>query len=120
MNPQNIDPDKVFHKLFKAGEEWANADEKARKMEKVKDSMLSEYKIKYIKAENGITNALAETKALADPEYKAFIEGMVIARGEANRARVKYEAAKDWFEALRTQASTLRQEMSMSNGNFNN
>ena len=56
---------------------------------------------------------MADTKALADKEYEKYIESMCRLRGEANRAKVKYDAAKDWFEALRTKAATLRAEIGM-------
>jgi hypothetical protein len=62
----------------------------------------------------GSSVARAEAEAKASPAYQEHIDGMVAARAAANRAKVKLDAARAWFDAWRTQESTKRAEMHMA------
>jgi hypothetical protein len=52
-----------------------------------------------------------ERLALGSKEYREFIKNMCIAKGEELRSKVKYECARDYFEAGRSQESTEREKM---------
>lgn len=109
----NIDPDEVFHRLCKMGDEWVAANAKARLLEDCEKSELSQ--IVQEKLEKGAkSNADAESRARADQRFIDYIHRKVEARRAADEARVKYDAAKVWWEAQRTVAATLRQEMRMT------
>ena len=109
----NIDPDYVFHKINDAGQEWVCLNAKAKLLEDCEKSELSQIIQEKIAA-GASSNAEAEHRARADQRYRDYIKNKVEARQLAEEARVKYEAAKTWWEAMRTQAATLRQEQRMT------
>lgn len=106
-----IDPTEIYKRLLEAGMEWADADEAARLLEKSRESVLAEVIQEAVAKEPSISQAAAKEIALASKRYRDFVHEMCAAKGAANRARVKYDAAESWFEALRTKAATLRQEL---------
>lgn len=113
QNPLGIDPDEVFHKLLNAGNEWVAFNAKAKLLEDCEKSELSQIVQEKLK-QGASSNAGAENEARADSRYREYIERKTEARKQADEARVKYEAAKTWWEAKRTVAATLRQEMRMT------
>lgn len=108
-----IDPDAVFHKINSAGDEWVQLNAKAKLLEDCEKSELSELVLQYL--ENGAkSNAEAEAKARADQRFKDHLAKKNEARRLADEALIKYKAANVWWEATRTQAATLRQEIRMT------
>lgn len=107
----HIDPQEIYNRLYQAGADWADKDEAARLLEKTKDSVLAQLTQQVVAAEPGISMTQAKMQAEASKGYRDHIEAMCKAKGEANLARVKYDAAQAWFEGLRTKAATLRQEL---------
>lgn len=106
----NIDPEKIYKKLYQAGTEWSTAHTTACLLEEAQKSMLSTIVCQNL--EKGAKSVSeADIRAKASQEYKDYIKGMVMARGVANDYKVRYDAAKVWWEAQRTMAATLRQEL---------
>ena len=103
-----LDSDRTYEALISAGEAWADADAAASLLEETKKSVMA----KLINESEGSVNA-REYKALADPEYRKHIEGMVTARKVANKCRVRYDSAKVLAEMRRSEESTRRAEMTM-------
>ena len=104
-----LDPDRAFQAIVDAGEAWAEAEAAAALLEETRKSVLAK-----LMNESPIASiAGKEMTALADPEYKKFVEGMVQARKVANKARVRYDSAKVLAELRRSQESTRRAEMSL-------
>ncbi len=58
-----------------------------------------------------MTEAKLERLARGSKEFREYIKNMCIAKGEELRARVKYENARDYFEAGRSQEATEREKM---------
>ena len=108
----NIDPQVIHDKILEVGEAWAEADKQANIAEDAYKHTLNE-KIQLIRNKPGESIAMndAESRARASEEVRNAAQRRSEARGEANAARVRYDAAKIWFEAMRTKAATLRQEM---------
>ena len=105
-----IDPKEIYQRLESVGLEWSEAHAKAELYAESQKSELADIALEYL--DNGSKSmAEAETRARADDRYKKFISDMVGHRKAANDAKVRYSAAQAWFEGLRTQAATLRQEM---------
>ena len=102
-----FNPDEILERLRIAGEEWCDLDAAANALEETKKTLLAEM---LLKAESG-TVAKREPQAHADPVYRLHITNMVLARKEANRARVRYDTGRIWAELKRTQESTKRAEM---------
>lgn len=98
-----INPQSIYEKLAKLGEEWARANYAADILEEVKKPELARLMSKH----EG-TQAAKEQLALADPIYRAHLTNMCEARREANIAKVKYDSARMWAELMRTQAATER------------
>lgn len=102
-----MNPDEIYNAIIKAGEEWADAEAAASLLEETRKSVLAR-----LMNESAIASLGGkEMVALADHEYKAFVEGMVTARKAANKARVRYDSAKVLAELRRSQESTRRAEM---------
>ena len=102
----DFDPEAIYQKLSEAGEEWADKDAAANLLEETKKTLLAEL----MQGFQGST-AERERNALADAAYKLHLTNMVSARKEANRARVKYDAARVLAELRRSQESTRRMEV---------
>ena len=108
-----LDPDEIFHRINNAGQDWVLLNAKAQLYEDSEKSELSSL-IQEMIANGAGSNVEAEHRARADQRYKDLVREKVEARKEANEAKVKYEAAKVWWEAQRTVAATVRQEMKMT------
>lgn len=102
----SFDPDKAFDALLKSGEDWADKQAAAELLEEAKKSVLA----KLMLEAEGTTQGQREMYALADPQYREFLEGMVSARKAANKARVRYDSAKVLAELRRSQEATRRAE----------
>jgi hypothetical protein len=102
-----LDPDKAYNELVSAGEAWADADAAATLLEETKKSVLA----KLMNESTSASIAGKEMFALADPEYRKHIEGMVAARKAATKARVRYDSAKVLAELRRSEESTNRAAM---------
>jgi hypothetical protein len=102
-----LNPDKIYHELVAAGDDWADKDAAANLLEEGKKSMLAQLTLSNMDG----SRIEAETKALASHEHQEYIAGMVEARKQANKANVRYKALQTLAELRRTQESTRRQEM---------
>ena len=105
-----FDPDKIYHNIVTAGEEWADKEAAAELLEETRKTVLAELV-------NSIPSAMSmaarESQALADAAYRLHITNMVVARKEANKARMRYDAVKVLGEMRRSQESTRRAEMNL-------
>lgn len=109
----DIDPDQVFHRINNAGHAWVELNAKAKLLEDCEKSELSQ--IIQDKLRTGASShAEADSRARADQRTIDYIHRKTDARKAADEAKVTYEAAKTWWEACRTKAATLRQEMKMT------
>ena len=104
-----FNPDEILERLRIAGEEWCDLDAAANALEETKKTLLAEL---LLKADAG-TVAMREAQAAADPAYRLHVTNMVVARKEANRAKVRYDTAKIWAELIRTRESSRRAEMGL-------
>lgn len=109
----NINPELIYKRLDEVGQEWVKAQAKADLLTEATKPELATLTMEFI--EQGCKSmAEAETRARATEAYKAHVKAMVDAKEKANECKVRYAAAQAWFEALRSQAATLRQEMKMT------
>lgn len=104
-----MEPEKIHAALVQAGEDWADAEAAASLLEETRKSVLAKLQLD---AESA-TVAGKEMLALAEPEYRKHVEGMVQARKTANKLRVRYDSAKVLAELRRSQESTRRAEMNL-------
>lgn len=108
-----INPDEVFHRINNAGHEWVHKNAVATLLEESYKSELSTWALEYL-SDGAKSQTEADSKARACDRAKTYIKQMCAAREAANEAKVTYEAAKTWWEATRTKAATMRQEMRMT------
>jgi hypothetical protein len=101
-----IDLDEAEHELIMLGDDWADKHAAATLLEETQKTVLSQVTLRYRPDTKSKTDA--DTQALADAEYVDHIHRMVKARKEANRARIRYEAAKTKIELARTNAANDR------------
>jgi len=96
----------------KAGEEWANRYETWLQLDSDEKSFLAALMQDIKKTKEGkVSVAELEMEARASTQFREYLKGLSIAKGEELRAKVKYENARDWFEAARSQESTEREKM---------
>lgn len=113
----NIDPQVIYEKILKAGHDWATAKMQADIAEDAFKEELNEeiQRIRNIPGEK-ISMAEAESRARIAESVKAAALRKNELRGVENKLKVSYMAAQLWFEAMRTKAATLRQEMKSLGG----
>lgn len=105
----SFDPEQVYNRIVKAGEDWAEKEAAASLLEETRKSVLA----KLMNEAPQTSMAGKEMLALADDTYKGFVKGMVEARHAANKAKVRYDSAKVLAELRRSQESTRRAEMNL-------
>jgi len=104
-----LDPDKVYDALVRAGESWSDAEAAASLLEETRKSVLAK-----IMNESAVASiAGKEMQALASEEYQEFVDGMVKARAAANKARVRYDSAKVLADLRRSAEATRRAEANL-------
>lgn len=112
-----MDPNELVSTVENLGIEWANADEEANLLEEVKKTLLAKF-ITEIQAQpaggKSVPMNMAETRAMARPEYKEHLEAMVRKRAEANRLRVRYDSGRVKIELLRSLLANERAAMQIS------
>lgn len=101
-----FDPDRAYHDMVRAGEEWADAEAAAQALEETRKSVLAKLMSERAEAALGAK----EMQALAHEDYRRHVDAMVAARKIANIKRVRYDCRKVLAEMRRTQESTRRAE----------
>lgn len=104
-----IDPQRVAAHLERLGRAWAQLDAAAKALEKTTGTVLAQITVSLI--DGGTKATEAKLRATASPEYEDHINAALVARSEANMAKVRWEAGKAGFEAMRTAEATHRAEM---------
>lgn len=102
----HFDPDRIFASLEEAAEEMVQAEYQARRLEEIGDILLGRLILKAI--QEGRPATVAQKAAKTYPEWETHIEGLLIARQRADRAKAKYKDLLILSEARRTQESSLR------------
>lgn len=108
MNEQPFDPEKIYHNIVTAGEEWADKEAAASLLEETRKTVLAEL---VNSQPSAMSVAARESCALADPAYRLHVKNMVGARKAANVAKMRYDAVKVLAEMRRSQESSRRAEM---------
>ena len=90
----------------KAGQAWAVADEKYFLLDETKKSVLADL-INDLDDSN-TSEAKLERLARSTKAWRGHIAALSIAKGEALRAKVRYESCIAWYEAERTKEASQR------------
>ncbi len=100
------DPNHIYHGLEAAAEEWTQAQLVADQLEKHGEILLSRMMLEAKDSGNAI--GICKEVARARPEWQVHIQGEVIARNAAQRARAKYSNYQALASARQTEESSRR------------
>ena len=106
MTDNHYSPERIFVALEDAAEEWANAQLQADQLEKMGEILLAN--LQFQAKAQGQPIGLCKEWARSQPEWETHINGEVVARNKADRARAKYRNVQALADARRTQESTMR------------
>ena len=106
-----LDPDKIYHEVSTAGEDWADRKAAFEALDDVTKSVLADITGRFM--DGKISRTEAERYALASQDYRQHLASVSKARSEWLRAQVKYDSLKLLADLRRSQESTRRAEMSL-------
>ena len=111
---QRIDPHRIHQAMEQTGMQWADAQNASNLLERTWESVKAEMIL--VMRETGDDEKKlpwneAELRAKASDEWQNHTYAMVEARYKANVARVRYDALKAKFDALRTAEASRRAEL---------
>ena len=106
-----LDPDKIFHEVSTAGDEWADRKAAFEALDDVTKSVLADITGRFM--DGKISRTEAERYALASQDYRQHLASVSKARSEWLRAQVRYDSLKLLADLRRSQESTRRQEMKL-------
>jgi len=101
MNPQS-----VYEKLTRVGEEWADREQAANILEGTLKSVKASIALQH--KDKGCGVAEAEMRAESDEQYIETRFKAIEARSEAIKAKVRYQAAQAYIDAWRTVEASYR------------
>ena len=112
------EPSELERRIIKAeqlGEKWAGIHQIWLQLDEDKKNYLSALMTDIEAADwnkdEKISEAKLERLARASREYRDYVKNLVIAKGEELRAKVRYDNARDYYEAGRSQESTEREKI---------
>lgn len=103
--------EEIVHVANRIGLEYANAKRDAERLELLKPTVRARIAIRLDDA--SISEAKLRRLTETDPEYIEFIEKLVVAKGESDKLRIRYESYKNLFEAKRSLLSYQKAEMKL-------
>lgn len=107
-----LNPQRVYEGLVRMGDEWADAHAAAEHFEETRKPLLA--KLTLDRMGDKVSKAQAELEAMASPEYAEHLSAGIAARREANKARVRYDAAKIKAGHMQTVEANRRAEMRLA------
>lgn len=103
--------EEIVHVANRIGLEYANAKREAERLELLKPTVRARIAIRL--DDTSISEAKLRRLTETDPEYIEFIEKLVVAKGESDKLRIRYESYKNLFEAKRSLLSYQKAEMKL-------
>ena len=107
-SPNSFNPSSIFTALEDSAERMTEAKEKADNLTELRKSILAKLTLSYMKRPLHTSRLEAETRALADIEYREYIEGMNEAVRQANRAQAAFKNQHVLAELRRSEESSRR------------
>lgn len=107
-----LDPDRIYHEVTKAGEEWADKKAAYEALDDCTKTIFAEITSDFLPP-TCATKSEAELRALASKGYKEHLGTKAAARKSWLLAEIKYKGLIMLAELRRTEESTRRQEMKL-------
>lgn len=104
-----LDPQKIYHEVSTAGEEWADKKAAYEALDDNTKSVLADISLGYMDGKT--SKAEASMRAEASKAYREHLAEVNKARRAYLLSQVKYDSLKMLAELRRTQESTRRAEM---------
>ncbi len=101
----------IVHLANKIGLEYATAKREAERLDLLKPTVRARVSIRLDDGE--LSEAKLRRLTETDDEYVNFIEQLVVAKGECDKLRIRYESYKNLFEARRSLLSYQKAEMKL-------
>ena len=106
-----FDPDRIYHELEAAGEDWADKKAAFNALDRNSKSILSDILVSFM--DNGLSRAESETRALASSAFKTHLASVSAAEKAYLQAQVLWNNIQTLADLRRSQESTKREEMKM-------
>lgn len=103
-NMMDFNPDAVAKRLYELGRDYAEANDKAERLEYRRHIVLAEIANQATEASEAARDRFARSHEL----YAKHVEEMVSARTASNIAKARYDADKVRVDLLRTKAASER------------
>ena len=104
---------KILKDINAAGLAWVEAKLIHDQLDGDQKSFLAALQNAIEKAETEkISEAKLERLALAEPEYRAYVRSIAVARADMLRKRVRFDSLNNLFEAKRSEGATERAKIS--------
>lgn len=101
---------KAYQAIIESGTDWADKEAAASLLEDTRHSVLADI---MNNQDSKLSISAKESLARADKSYIDHIKKTVIARHEANKAKVRYEASRTLASLRQTQESLKKAEMNL-------
>lgn len=95
------------------GQKWAALHETWLQLDKDEKNYLAALMNDIAAREIGLSESKLERLARGSQEFRDYVRRVCVAKGEELRAKVRYENARDFFEAARSLEATERAKMGM-------
>jgi len=110
---KHITLEQLAYLIHKTGQEYAEFKQVADRYDELKKHLISTKKVWHFQDANekgkSLPDTRAETLALADADYKQHIFDMLDARKRADKAKIRFEAYQNLFDAKRTMEVSNRE-----------
>lgn len=112
-NGQISELEKRVIRAQELGQKWAELHEVWLQLDRDEKSYLASLMNDLANTTEGLSEAKLERLARGSVQFREYIQRVCIAKGEELRAKVRYDNARDYFEAARSLEATERAKISM-------
>jgi hypothetical protein len=110
-SPDRLGLEEIVHLANKIGLEYVAAKRDAERLELLKPTVRAQVTLRL--DDGNMSEARLRRLTETDPEYVNFLEKLVVAKGECDKLRIRYESYKNLFEARRSLLSYQKAEMKL-------
>ena len=106
-----LDPDKIYHQLEAAGNDWADKKAAYNALDRNTKSILSDILVSFM--DSKLSRSESEARALASNSYKTHLASVAAAEKAFLQAQVLWNNLQTLADLRRSEESTKRAEMNL-------